>query len=388
MPKSSSKILSNVLKPINQSKGLPNSHYIDEEVFNTEKKQLLFKNWCGVGFGKDVPKIGDVAPITFLGLPLLLVRDQSTKIRVFQNTCRHRGMILIEKKGNVRGTIRCPYHSWCYGLNGKLRATPHVGGPGINIHKDIIRSQLGLYEIASHIWHDVIFINISGSAPPFEEATARLIDRWSEFNQPLSHSGADSSIEFKINCNWKLAVENYCESYHLPWIHPGLNSYSRLEDHYNIEEKSCFSGQGSHVYNRLKGKHNLTFDDFINLSDKWETGSEYVSLFPNVLLGVHCDHLIAVILQPLSTDKTLERIEIYYASKNSLLDKYSSMRKRNKSLWKDIFREDISVVEGMQKGRRGIMFDGGKFSPIMDSPTHIFHQWVAANYIKGTRDNS
>ena len=111
MPKSSSKILSNVLKPVNQSAGLPNSHYIDEEVFNLEKEQLLFKKWCGVGFGKDVPKIGDVAPITFLGLPLLLVRDQFEKVRVFQNTCRHRGMILIEKKSNVRGTIRCPYHS-------------------------------------------------------------------------------------------------------------------------------------------------------------------------------------------------------------------------------------------------------------------------------------
>ena len=35
--------------------------------------------------------------------------------------------------------------------------------------------------------------------------------------------------------NWKLAVENYCESYHLPWVHPGLNSYSRLEDHYHID---------------------------------------------------------------------------------------------------------------------------------------------------------
>jgi len=36
------------------------------------------------------------------------------------------------------------------------------------------------------------------------------------------------------------------------------------------------------------------------------------------------------------------------------------------------------VVEGMQRGRNGLMFDGGKFSPVMDSATHCFHYWVAS----------
>ena len=214
-------------------------------------------------------------------------------------------MILIEQKNNVRGTIRCPYHSWCYELTGELRATPHVGGPGKNIHDDIKRSELGLHEFRSYIWYDVVFLNIAGEAPSFEDTHAKLIDRWIEFNQPFIHSSTDSSIELVVNCNWKLAVENYCESYHLPWIHPGLNSYSKLEDHYNIEENGYFSGQGSHNYNQLMGKNDLTFDDFKNLSDKWKTGSEYISLFPNVLLGVHRDHTIAVVLQPLATDRTV-----------------------------------------------------------------------------------
>ena len=58
--------------------------------------------------------------------------------------------------------------------------------------------------------------------------------RWAEFDRPLYHAGEDSSFKLNLETNWKLAVENYCESYHLPWIHPALNSYSRLEDHYNI----------------------------------------------------------------------------------------------------------------------------------------------------------
>jgi len=42
-----------------------------------------------------------------------------------------------------------------------------------------------------------------------------------------------------------------------------------------------------------------------------------------------------------------------------------------------VFEEDIFVVEGMQRGRHASLFDGGKFSPVMDSPTHCFHHWVA-----------
>ena len=374
--------LSKVLKPVSEATGLPNRHYIDEMVFKHEKDCLLFANWSGVGFGKDVPVIGDVKPLYFMGLPLLIVRGQDNKIKVFQNTCRHRGMLLVSKPKNFRGAIRCPYHSWCYSLKGELRSTPHVGGPGINIHSDINRSDLGLYEIKSYVWHDVVFVNISGTAKSFQELHHKLMSRWLEFEQPLYHSGNDSSIKLTLGCNWKLAVENYCESYHLPWIHPGLNAYSKLEDHYNIEDKGFYSGQGSYVYKQLEQKDGTKFSDFQMLSKKWETGSEYISLFPNVLLGVHRDHTIAIILQPISTKVTEERIEIYYASKETLSDRHSLMREKNKMLWKSIFEEDIFVVEGMQKGRNGIFFDGGKFSPIMDGPTHIFHQWVANQFLK------
>ena len=42
-----------------------------------------------------------------------------------------------------------------------------------------------------------------------------------------------------------------------------------------------------------------------------------------------------------------------------------------------MFEEDIFVVEGMQKGRYAPHFDGGRFSAVMDNPTHCFHAWVA-----------
>lgn len=365
--------LSTVRRPIADANGLPNAHYTDPAVFEEEKQALLYDGWAGLAVAADVPQIGDAVPLDFMGMPLLLIRDRQDSVRVFQNICRHRGMILVDKPRKIDGAIRCPYHSWCYSTDGKLVSTPHVGGPGQNSHAGIDRALLGLIEVRSHIWLDVVWINVSGTAAPFEEANAALLTRWREFNQPLYHGGAQSRFTLEVNCNWKLAVENYCESYHLPWVHPGLNSYSRLEDHYHIEAPDLFSGQGTLVYRQIKGHEEEVFPDFDGLGDMWDTAAEYVTAFPNVLLGVHRDHTFAIILQPQGPEKTVEHVHLYYAQPDTSED----LRARNAAQWKSVFVEDIFVVEGMQRGRHAVSFDGGRFSPAMDSPTHLFHQWVA-----------
>jgi choline monooxygenase len=370
-----------VRRPISQANGLPNAHYIDPTVYEEEKHAVLFSGWSGLGVAADVPEIGGAVPLTFLGIPLLVVRDKSGLVRVFQNTCRHRGMILVDEPRKIEVAIRCPYHSWCYSTEGKLVSTPHVGGPGQNTHEGIDRTLLGLIEIRSHIWMDVIWINISGDAPEFVDANADLLARWAEFDKPLHHGGPDSRFQLKLDCNWKLAVENYCESYHLPWVHPGLNSYSRLEDHYHIEEQGRYSGQGTLVYRQLKGEDGQTFPDFDALSDKWDTAAEYITAFPNVLMGVHRDHTFAIILVPEGPEKTTENIHLYYAQSNT----DAKLREQNTQQWKEVFKEDVFVVEGMQRGRHAPKFDGGRFSPAMDSPTHLFHDWVAGR-IQGHRD--
>lgn len=365
--------LSNVRVGIDAANGLPNAHYIDADVFAEERQALLYSQWAGLAVAADVPEPGDAVPMEFLGMPLLLIRDKEGQVSVFQNICRHRGMILVEEPRKIEGAIRCPYHSWCYSTKGKLVSTPHVGGPGQNTHDAIKRDDLGLNEVRSHIWRDVVWINISGDAAPFEEVHADLITRWADFDKPLYHGGADSKFTLGVATNWKLAVENYCESYHLPWVHPGLNSYSRLEDHYHIEEPGQFSGQGTMVYRQLKDEAGQTFPDFDEVGTKWDEQAEYIAVYPNVLLGVHRDHAFAIILEPKGTEKTEEHVHLYYAEPETDLD----LRARNAALWKEVFEEDIFVVEGMQKGRHADMFDGGRFSPVMDSPTLVFHQWVA-----------
>jgi phenylpropionate dioxygenase-like ring-hydroxylating dioxygenase large terminal subunit len=371
--------LAAVRQPIARANGLPNAHYVDPGVHAEENKHVLLNQWAGLAVASDVPEPGDAKPITFLQIPLLLIRDRSGKVRVFQNTCRHRGMILVEEPRKIEGAIRCAYHSWCYGTDGRLVSTPHVGGPGQNTHEEMDKNLLGLIEVRSHIWRDVVWINVSGTAPAFEEAMGAVMARWAEFEQPMYHGGADSRFELTVNCNWKLAVENYCESYHLPWVHPGLNSYSRLEDHYHIEEPGLYSGQGTLVYRQLKGENGEVFPDFADLSEKWNEAAEYIAAFPNVLLGVHRDHAFAIVLQPQSTSETVEHIHLYYATEET----DPALRAKNTAQWKEVFVEDVFVVEGMQRGRFAPGFDGGRFSPAMDGPTHLFHDWVASKLQEG-----
>ena len=377
--------LADVLRPVDSARGLPNAHYVSDEVFTLERDAVLFANWAGIGFAKDVPDPGDAMPVDFLGQPLLILRGRDGAVKVFQNTCRHRGMILVEARKKLGGVIRCPYHSWCYGLDGHLVTTPHVGGPGHNTDPAIRRDELGLFEIRSYVWRDVVFVNISGTAPPFATYASQAMAQWADYEgQPLHHSGADSVMAFDVACNWKLAVENYCESYHLPWVHPGLNSYSRLEDHYHIQAPGHFSGQGTLVYRPMLAD-GRRFPDFAGLPEKWRAGAEYIALYPNVLLGVHRDHAFAILLEPKATGRTVEHVALYYATAEAIGPDFAAMRARNHAMWHEVFAEDIFVVEGMQRGRHGRAFDGGRFSPVMDAPTHLFHHWVASAVTDGCR---
>ena len=369
--------LDGVMQDIALAHGLPNPLYTDPLMFETEKHRVFARNWAAIGIASDVPSAGSVMPLRFLGEPLLMVRNRRGEIRVFENVCRHRGMILVEEPGQLKGPITCPYHAWAYDLDGQLRATPHIGGPDIHSHPQVDPDQLGLNSIRCHVWQDIVFVNLDGGAEPFSVMHQPLLERWNEFDKPVHFGGADSRFSLTVESNWKLAVENYCESYHLPFVHPGLNSYSRLEDHYHINGPGGMSGQGTLVYAPSLEGTTTPFPNFPGLSSRWDNAAEYIALFPNVLLGIHRDHFYSIILDPLSFDSTEERVAIYYADAAVCTAEYASRRAANSSLWKGIFEEDIGVVEGMYRGRSAKRYDGGKFSPVMDNPTHYFHAWIA-----------
>ncbi|SEC48416.1 choline monooxygenase [Pseudomonas jessenii] len=377
--------LTNVLNPIEHAHGLTNEFYTEQRFFELDRDELMGKGWTCIGFATDLPQKSYVKPVDFMGLPLLMMRNREGELKVFHNVCSHRGVKLVQEAGAIQGVIRCPYHSWTYDLNGALRGTPHVGG--IDVHKDdrFNCEKHGLKPLRSAVFMDMVLVNLSGDATPLEEVLVPLKERWTQFlgtdGLSLIRKEADGgSMALEVECNWKLAVENFCEAYHLPWVHPSLNTYSRLEDHYNILFDQ-FAGQGSYAYN-LSTVAGTTLPIFPSWPTDRMKNAEYVAFFPNTLIGIQADHVFAMMLQPISPSRTIEHLRVYYIGDEALGEKYEASRNAIMESWKVVFAEDIASVEGMQKGRSSPGYKGGVFSPEMDLPTHYFHRWAAEKLLQ------
>ena len=397
MDQNQKKILSEILnvkkleqvdKPIEAANGLPNECYISKEYLAYERDKVFCNKWTVIGVGNSIPNPGDAKPYNLLGIPLMMVRGKDKKIRVFHNVCSHRGFKLLDKACNLKNIIRCPYHSWSYDFEGNLVSTPHIGGLNIHQTKKFNKNQSNLKEVRSKIWMDIIFININSNEINFEEYIKPLEKRWSKFinyddHKQLVHSKDFGYFNLEVKCNWKFAIENYCESYHLPTIHPELNKVSNISDHYHIQGlPNRFAGQGSKKYEQLI-QGNKKFNTFKNWEKDSIKNSEYIALFPNVMIGLHLDHFYVFWLEPLAFNRTKEHMQMYYIGEESANGKeLKDMRKENAKFWKEVMSEDIKAVEGMQKGRNSPVYNGGNFSPIMDNPTHLFHKWVATNLVE------
>ena len=359
--------------------GLPNLAYTTEAFLQWEREELFSKTWTCIGNACNVPLPGDLKPVGFLGAPLLMLRNQENQVKVFHNVCSHRGNELVWDACSVNKLIQCPYHSWTYDLDGALRATPHVGGTGKNDVEGLDKSKHGLREVRSAVWLDLVFVNLSENAPEFDEFIAPLQKRVDKLASPKQFANLNAakdhgSLTIDFNGNWKLTVENNLESYHLPWVHPDLNSVSKLEDHYHFYGEYSYAGQGSSEYD-----HTQITDKHFPLFEGWpEKVVEYPTLYPNVFFGFHCDHYWTRYLEPVTCDRTLDHLQIYYLGDAAESEEFVEERKIRLDTWAKVFNEDIGVVQGMQRGRKSPAFEGGVFTPLMDEPSHHFAKWVAS----------
>ena len=372
--------LAQVRLPIGEATGLPNLTYRSEAYFRHERDVVMGRTWAAIAFTDSIPNRAFAQPVDFMGLPLLVVRDRHGTLRVFHNVCSHRGMKLVSEPAEVKGLITCRYHCWSYATNGDLKATPHIGGVEQHHLSGFDNSEHGLKPVRSAIFMGMLFVNLSGDAPAFVQHAADLkrraegllgADGWAQLHPGVS----DARLSLIASCNWKLAVENYCEAYHLPWVHPELNSYSRLEDHYCFLSDN-FAGQGSLSYrgSDVAGAHLPRFEAW---PPERMHVAEYPALYPNVLLGFQADHAFAILLVPEAPDRTREELRIFYVGEGASGDAYRACRAATLSAWRVVFEQDLSAVEQLQLGRESPGFDGGLFSPAMDAVTHHFHALVA-----------
>ena len=373
-----SELAAAVDRPIEEAAGLPNRAYTSDAFFRLESERVFAPSWACLGHGTDIAQAGDVRPVRFLGAPLVMVRAASGDVRVFHNVCSHRGNELVWERCRVRGAIRCPYHAWTYDLDGRLTGTPNLGGLGVHDVDGFDRGAHGLRAVRSALWLDLVFINLSGDAAPFETWIAPLAERLRrlggpDFESRLHPAATHGEFRFDVGANWKLAVENNLDASHLPWIHPALNRQSPLEEHYSFLDAIGFAGQGSSAYDTVAHE-----SPPLPAIEAWpkRTG-EYPCLFPNAFVSGHRDHFWTMVLEPVAPDRTVERWRSYFIDEAAAASGFESARSRIQERWAAILGEDVAVVEGMQRGRRSPAFSGGVFAPVLDHPVHHFHRWVA-----------
>ena len=154
------------------------------------------------------------------GCRSMVTRDREGELRAFVNVCRHRGSEIASGEGR-RETLQCPYHAWTYGLDGRLRSAPRAASSTSRACRARPAPARGVGAVSLRLCRPGGAVPVSAScALPFDPATLVFRER----------------VDYGLEANWKIAVENYLECYHCPVAHPGFSSLVDVDpDAYRLE---------------------------------------------------------------------------------------------------------------------------------------------------------
>ena len=200
-----------------QRRGLPAWVYGHPELTRLEIERVLRPSWQIVCHVSQIKKPGDFITLELGADSVVVLRETGGGIRAFHNVCRHRGTRLLEGSGTCPGRIVCPYHGWTYRYDGSLLATPaRESFPNLNLQEH------SLQPVRTETLLGFVFVCLAGDPPSPAQMWAPIIDELAPYKLeqlepifPIYHD--------YWNVDWKIAMDNYLESYHVPIGHPGLN---------------------------------------------------------------------------------------------------------------------------------------------------------------------
>ena len=351
-------------QPFGLSHGLPGTAYVSDAFYGLENKQIFSKSWIFVGYAHEIAKPGDVLPVNVGGQPLFAIRNETGEITAFHNVCRHRNLQLIDQPGNCGKLIRCPYHSWSYDLCGKLKNAPYFGGDAKQIAPGFEPEENSLVPVNSAVWHDWIFVNLAEEPVSFENFLSPLKALLGDIN--VTDYMPVATVELgEVKCNWKLLMENFIESYHVQFVHKATTSQP-LVDHYPVIEGGCLGSAVDLTEEQMAAAKAGTLG----------VTSQYLTLFPNFVMGTYQPDQIGVHLNtPIDAETTLQRRVIYLHKDAS----YSEAQIQGlKDLWHSVHLEDHEMCERLQKGRHSNLAElGGILSPHWETSVRKFQELVA-----------
>ena len=338
---------------------LPFSLYSDEAVYQLEKAQIFHGDWVFVCAERQLPKPGDYFSLTIAEEPVVVVRGSDEQLRALSNVCRHRGTLLKDEGVGHTKQFVCPYHAWAYQNDGKLIGVPYAEEGEVNKAKHC------LPQFALEVWQGLVFVNLDGKAQPLAKRFAPIerylsIYGYSRFN--VHYPGTTEHWQ----CNWKLAMENAMESYHLFKVHrKTLETVTPTKQAFYLEGGSNWSLTGGR------------YTDTSGMLTKWLVGEGspvdrhyvLVSLPPSLVGILSSDSFAWINVDPSGATECTVRL--------GTLSTQGSVSQSEAEFIATFFAEDKMICERVQKGMRSTHSRGGSLID-MERVVVDFHQYLAS----------
>jgi phenylpropionate dioxygenase-like ring-hydroxylating dioxygenase large terminal subunit len=338
---------------------LPGWTYHSAEFFELEKRHLLLPNWQLVCHISEVPAAGDFATLDFMGERAFVIRGEDGALRAFHNVCRHRAAAVVRgHTGSCQHAIRCFYHGWTYGFDGRLKAVPGEGSfPGLD------KARLGLKPLELEVYLGFVFVRFAGKGPSVAE-------RMAPYTRELSaYRGAEMvpvrrCWQVDIGVNWKNLMDNYLEGYHVPVGHPGL--FRLFGNSYEVEARE---GDVCRALGRLRDKDSSNWSERHyqrlrpkpeHLNEELATSWRYYSLLPNLSFDVYPEMMDYFQVIPLSPERTRLRVRLFGLPGRDR--RLRATRWLNMRINSQVQREDEGLIESVQAGLATDTYGSGYFS--------------------------
>ncbi len=211
--------------------------YLSEEYARAERDRLWRKVWQQVGRVEEIPDAGSYLTYDILDDSILIVRTAPDKIRAYYNVCSHRGRRLVDTPQGAKracgkkNQFVCGFHAWTYSLEGQCT---HV------LNKDDWRGALSnertrLGEVKVDTWGGWIWINLDPNCEPLRdylEPAATMLDPFE-----LQNMRCRWRRWIVFDCNWKVAMEAFSETYHVPGTHPEFMKFGDFRGWARVQGK-------------------------------------------------------------------------------------------------------------------------------------------------------
>ena len=358
-----------VRRPLLEAETLPTWAYTSPSFYRREVERIFGKVWNFVGHVDQLPEPGSYVAFDFVGVPVILARGKDGRVRAFANSCRHRGAKLLEGCGTA-AAIRCPYHSWTYDLEGRLRGAAQM--------EDTVgfdKANFGLDEFRVGIWGGFLFLCLDPAAPPLEDFLGELPALLAPYN--LEDMGLARLKTWDVACNWKIYVENAMESYHVPTVHSKTIQLQKRDINPPLHGKT---GQWCGLYTRHSGSRALEVGDtgfpyIPSLSGESAEGTYYILLYPTTMLALTFDCMWWLEVYPTGPQTMHLRSGALFPKSTMARADFQEILPRYCKRWDRTIPEDNVVSELQQQGIQSPFARTGRFS-FMEPLVHSIANWV------------